>query len=42
MRGELVGITSALENPDTSTFAGVGYAVPIDIVKQVMQQLLGG
>jgi putative serine protease PepD len=41
-RGELIGITSALENPDTSTFAGVGYAVPINTVKQVMQQLLGG
>jgi putative serine protease PepD len=42
MRGELVGITSALENPDTSTFAGVGYAVPISTAKQVLQQLLGG
>jgi S1-C subfamily serine protease len=41
-RGELVGVTSALENPDASTFAGVGYAVPINVAKQVMQQLLGG
>jgi putative serine protease PepD len=41
VRGELIGITSALENPDTSTFAGVGYAVPINTAKQVMQQVLG-
>jgi putative serine protease PepD len=40
-RGELIGITSALENPDTSTFAGVGYAVPINTAKGVLQQLLG-
>lgn len=40
-KGELVGITSALENPDASTFAGVGYAVPINTAKQFMQQRLG-
>lgn len=40
--GELVGITSALENPDTSTFAGVGYAVPVNTAKSFLHQLLGG
>jgi putative serine protease PepD len=41
MLGNLIGITSALENPDTSTFAGVGYAVPINTAKQVLQRFLG-
>ncbi len=41
-QGELIGITSDLENPDASTFAGVGYAVPINIAKQAMRQFLGG
>ncbi|MDP9238509.1 MAG: trypsin-like peptidase domain-containing protein [Chloroflexota bacterium] len=40
-QGEVVGINSALENPDASTFAGVAYAVPINTAKQHMQQLLG-
>jgi len=40
--GQLVGITSALENPDASTFAGVGYAVPINIAKQLISRLIGG
>lgn len=41
-RGALIGITSALENPDATTFAGVGYAVPIDTARQIMKQVLGG
>jgi len=41
LQGEVVGVTSALENPDSSTFAGVGYAVPIDIAKQELAHLEG-
>jgi S1-C subfamily serine protease len=41
-RGQLIGITSALQNPDATTFAGVAYAVPINIAKRgVLQQLPG-
>ena len=41
MRGDVVGVTSALENPYASTFAGVGYAVPINIAKQELSRLEG-
>jgi putative serine protease PepD len=41
-RGQLIGITSALQNPDATTFAGVAYAVPINVAKRgVLQQLPG-
>ena len=39
VNGEVVGVTAALENPDATTFAGVGYAVPINIAKQELTQL---
>ena len=38
-QGELIGINSALENPDNNTFVGVGYAIPIDTAKALIQRL---
>ncbi len=37
-QGELIGINSALENPDNNTFAGVGYAIPINTAKPLIQR----
>ena len=42
MRGELIAINSALENPDASTFAGVAYAVPINSAKPLIRRVAGG
>jgi S1-C subfamily serine protease len=43
MSGEVIGIDTAIENPSGSgTFAGVGYAIPINAAKQAMTQLEGG
>ena len=42
MRGELIAINSALENPDASTFAGVAYAVPINSAKPLIRRVSGG
>ena len=39
--GRLVGITSAIENPDASTFAGIAYAVPINTAKVLIQRTAG-
>ena len=41
--GELVGITTAIENPSGDrVFVGIGYAVPIDTAKQYLPQMLAG
>jgi S1-C subfamily serine protease len=43
MSGEVIGIDTAIENPSGSgTFAGVGYAIPINAAKQALTQLEGG
>ena len=43
LNGEVIGIDTAIENPSGSgTFAGVGYAIPINAAKQAMPQLEGG
>ncbi len=43
MNGEVIGIDTAIENPSGSgTFAGVGYAIPINAAKQAMSQLEAG
>ena len=39
MRGELVGVNTAIATP-TGTFAGYSFAVPVTIVKKVMDDLL--
>ena len=37
--GEVIGINSAIASP-TGTYAGYGFAVPIDLAKDVMHQLI--
>ena len=40
-RGRLIGINVALLSPN-GAFAGIGYAVPIQVVAPVVQRILGG
>ncbi len=43
MQGEVIGINTAIENPSgADSFAGVGYAVPINTPKRYLTQLTGG
>ena len=39
VQGEVIGINSAIASP-TGSYAGYGFAVPIDLARQVMQQLI--
>ena len=39
MRGEVIGINTAIETR-TGTFAGIGLAIPINMAKAVMEQLI--
>lgn len=39
VRGEVIGINSAIASP-TGTYAGYGFAVPINLARRVMQQLM--
>jgi S1-C subfamily serine protease len=42
-RGEVIGITTALENPSGDrVFVGIGYAVPINAAKRFLPDLLAG
>ncbi len=41
-RGEVIGINTAIENPNGDGFVGVGYAVPIDTPKRFLSQLTAG
>ena len=42
-RGEVIGITSAIENPSGErVFVGVGYAVPINTATRFLPQMLNG
>lgn len=42
MDGEVIGINTAIENPNGGGFAGVAYAVPINTPKRFLPQLVGG
>ncbi len=43
MSGQVIGINTAIENPSgTDTFSGIGYAIPINIAKQELSQLMSG
>jgi serine protease Do len=39
--GEVIGINSAIASP-TGTYAGYGFAIPIDLARAVMSQLISG
>ena len=40
MKGEVIGINTAIENPGGNSFAGVAYAVPINTPKRYLTQLV--
>ncbi len=43
LNGEVIGIDTAIENPSGSgTFAGIGYAIPVNAAKQALPQLSAG
>lgn len=42
MKGEIIGINTAIENPGGNSFAGIAYAVPINTPKRFMPQLVAG
>lgn len=42
LNGEVVGINTAIENPNGAGFAGVAYAVPINTPKRFLTQLVAG
>jgi putative serine protease PepD len=42
MDGQVIGINTAIENPNGNGFAGVAYAVPINIPKRFMTELTSG
>lgn len=39
IRGEVIGVNTAIESP-TGSFAGIGFAVPINTARYVMEQLI--
>ena len=42
LNGEVIGINTAIENPNGAGFAGVAYAVPINTPKRFLTQLVAG
>ncbi len=42
IKGEIIGINTAIENPGGNSFAGVAYAVPINTPKRFLTQLTAG
>jgi len=42
LKGEIIGINTAIENPGGSGFVGVAYAVPINTPKRFLTQLTSG
>jgi S1-C subfamily serine protease len=42
LKGEIIGINTAIENPSGSSFAGIAYAVPINTPKRFLAQLTSG
>ena len=39
MRGEVIGINSAIAS-ETGTYSGYGFAIPVDLARKVMEQLI--
>jgi S1-C subfamily serine protease len=42
LKGEIIGINTAIENPNGNGFVGVAYAVPINTPKRFLTQLTSG
>ncbi len=42
VKGQVIGINTAIENPGGNSFAGIAYAVPINTPKRFMTQLTNG
>jgi len=42
LRGEVIGINTAIENPNGSGFVGIAYAVPINTPKRFLTELTSG
>lgn len=42
IKGEVIGINTAIENPGGNSFAGIAYAVPINTPKRYLTQLTSG
>jgi S1-C subfamily serine protease len=42
LRGEVIGINTAIENPNGTGFVGVAYAVPINTPKRFLTELISG
>jgi S1-C subfamily serine protease len=42
LKGEIIGINTAIENPGGNSFAGIAYAVPINTPKRFLAQLTSG
>lgn len=42
LRGEVIGINTAIENPTGTGFVGVAYAVPINTPKRFLTELISG
>ncbi|MDX1810943.1 MAG: DegQ family serine endoprotease [Gammaproteobacteria bacterium] len=40
LRGELVGINTAILSPNGSGNVGIGFAIPVNLVKDIMEQLV--
>ncbi|MEX0749458.1 MAG: trypsin-like peptidase domain-containing protein [Dehalococcoidia bacterium] len=42
LRGEVIGINTAIENPNGTGFVGIAYAVPINTPKRFLTELISG
>lgn len=42
LQGEVIGINTAIENPDGNGFVGIAYAVPINTPKRFLTELVNG
>jgi S1-C subfamily serine protease len=42
LRGEVIGINTAIENPNGAGFVGIAYAVPINTPKRFLTELISG
>lgn len=42
LKGEVIGINTAIENPDGNGFVGIAYAVPINTPKRFLTELVQG
>ena len=39
-RGRLIGVNTAIVSPGSGTFAGVGFAIPSNTVRRVVNQII--